>query len=364
MILAAEKAYQWAVTNPQVFFTNPTGVGTGEYRDNSSSAAANDEFVWARAELLITTGKPEYYTSSDLNFSYWIPSWANVAALGLVSYSQNPNAWDVFPDSTTVVTKVRNLANYFLTSYNNSAYKVAMGQNQGDFSWGSNSIAGNQAFILIDYYRLSKDQRYLDAAISDIEYVLGRNPAGYSFITGYGDNSPMSPHHRPSASDGITEPVPGLVVGGPGNSQAGDCPNYPSALPAKHYLDAQCSYSTNEPAINYNSSVVYAIGAVEALRENASFIQPAAILSKANTSVKTLSVFPNPSSGIINYRFKANTESVVEVIRMTGETVYSENRSGSGIITGKFDISNLEKGIYLLKATSGESVEAQKIIIQ
>ena len=34
-------------------------------------------------------------------------------------------------------------------------------------------------------------------------------------ITGYGTKSPKMPHHRPSTSDNVEEPIPGMLVGGP-----------------------------------------------------------------------------------------------------------------------------------------------------
>jgi endoglucanase len=66
----------------------------------------------------------------------------------------------------------------------------------------------------------------------------------------------MHPHHRPSQADMIAEPVPGSLAGGPnpGMQDQQGCPlNYPSSLPAKAYLDHDCSYASNEVAINWNA---------------------------------------------------------------------------------------------------------------
>src|SRR5690606_87527 len=100
------------------------------------------------------------------------------------------------------------------------------------------------------------------------DYILGKNATGYCFVTGYGSLSPMNIHHRPSASDGIEEPVPGFLVGGPNPNNVGqDCGKdmYPSLLPARCYIDDVCSYSTNEVTINWNAPLVYVIGSIQSL---------------------------------------------------------------------------------------------------
>jgi endoglucanase len=84
-----------------------------------------------------------------------------------------------------------------------------------DFVWGSNAVALNQAMMLIQAYRLTQRRDYLDAAQSALDYTLGRNPLGTSFVTGFGTVSPQHPHHRPSVADGVAAPVPGWLVGGP-----------------------------------------------------------------------------------------------------------------------------------------------------
>ena len=79
------------------------------------------------------------------------------------------------------------------------------------------------------------------------------------------------PHHRPSTSDGVAEPVPGMLVGGPqpGGEDIGteswECSDYRTGKPATSYTDSRCSYATNEVAINWNAPFAYLAGAIEAL---------------------------------------------------------------------------------------------------
>lgn len=128
-----------------------------------------------------------------------------------------------------------------------------------DFVWGSNAVALNQAMMLLQGYRLNGKADYLRAAQSNLDYVLGRNAIGYSFVTGHGARTPRFPHHRPSEGDKVAEPVPGFVAGGPQPNQQdkAECPvPYPDVLPATAYLDHVCSYVSNEVAINWNAPLV------------------------------------------------------------------------------------------------------------
>lgn len=62
------------------------------------------------------------------------------------------------------------------------------------------------------------------------------------------------------AADGIAAPIPGYISGGPNTIVLNDCePEIVerSTFPAASYADVQCSYSTNETAINWNAPLVF-----------------------------------------------------------------------------------------------------------
>jgi endoglucanase len=112
------------------------------------------------------------------------------------------------------------------------------------------------ALLFADQYvTKGKYRRY---AIENIDCLLGRNALGYCYVTGFGQKSPMHPHHRPSAADGIDAPFPGMLVGGPNPGQQDKGSNlvYPSSLPDESYVDHADSYASNEIAINWNAALV------------------------------------------------------------------------------------------------------------
>jgi endoglucanase len=79
----------------------------------------------------------------------------------------------------------------------------------------------------------------------------------------------MHPHHRPSASDGVTDPIPGLLVGGP-NPGMQDGIKVPSKVPDEAYIDDTQAYAANEVTINWNAPMAYLANAIEALQSQLS----------------------------------------------------------------------------------------------
>ncbi len=259
MLEAAEYAWTWAQANPNVPFTNPPGINTGEYGGSNLPSAR----AWAAAELYITTGNDDYYSTAT-GRPISVPGWTQSDALAWMSLAHHRDNLTAIADVTLIENRILNEANAQLNYWQNHPARITI----NSFFWGSNAYGLNQAMMLIQGYRVDPGNRdYLHAAQSMLDYVLGRNATDYSFVTGHGSFTPMHPHHRVSEADNNEHPVPGFVVGGPHNQVQSDCgaANYPSNQPARSYLDHWCSYSTNEVAINWNAPLTYVTGAIQVL---------------------------------------------------------------------------------------------------
>jgi len=262
-LAAAEAAWAWAKAHPDVLYQQPADILTGGYGDKT----VDDEFAWAAAELLATTGKDVYRAPALAagNPEQTEPGWADVRPLGWITLAQNGKRLSA-ADQAAVRKPLLENADKLAARWQASPYRVSMAGK--DFVWGSNAVILNQAMMLVAAYRLEPRPAYLNAAQSALDYVLGRNGPGMSFVTGFGGVSPQHPHHRPSEADGIAAPVPGWLVGGPnpGQQDLQGCPvGYPSKLPALSYLDHGCSYASNEVAINWNAPLVYVAAALQSL---------------------------------------------------------------------------------------------------
>lgn len=265
MLAAAQAAWGWAKSNPAVRFKNPADVITGEYGDEK----LDDEWAWAAAELYISTRDDDYYRAmKPASGTASILEWDKVDALPWMSLAHHRASLTPAADRALIEQRTDDIAAGLARAWKASAYRVAM--RAPDFVWGSNAVALNQSMLLLQAYRINGKTDYLHAAQSGLDYVLGRNPTGYSFVTGFGSRTPRHPHHRPSQADQVDAPVPGFVAGGPQPAQQDkdECRTpYPSKLPALSYLDHVCSYASNEIAINWNAPLVYVTAALDELSQ-------------------------------------------------------------------------------------------------
>lgn len=258
-ISRAESAWIWAKANPAIYFKNPSDVSTGEYGDNNVS----DEFIWAAAELYITTQKAEFKTylegkSNSLKYLS-APGWPSVQPLASLSLATQPNGL-----SSTLLTTIKNSVVSTSDNWLNQISANACRIPTFGYNWGSNSSIANQGVGLLYAYILTKDAKYIKGAAECADYLLGKNATGFSFVSGYGSKTPMFFHHRPSHADGVVQPVPGFVAGGP-NSGKQDGEKYPYSEPAKCFVDVMGSYASNEVCINWNSPMTALFAGVDAV---------------------------------------------------------------------------------------------------
>lgn len=264
---AAEYAYAWAVKNPGVMYDQPGNnekydpdVATGMYDDKN----AEDEFFWAATELYLTTKQTAYLAQAKA-FSpkkFMLPSWGNISGLGAMQWLNQvilgtEEAKDICTNCMKKSLKAQ--CDKWIEEMNGSSFHSVTGNHAEDFIWASNSEMGAGRGIMLMYqYALTKDSKYRDVAMSTLDYIFGRNATGYCFVTGFGTQRVMHPHQRLSSADGITDPLPGFLIGGPNRGQQDKehVPPYPSSIPDESYMDHEGSYASNEVAINWNAYLV------------------------------------------------------------------------------------------------------------
>lgn len=248
-LAAAEKAWAYLEEHPDFDFTNPKDIVTGDYGDKTDV----DERYWAAAQLFRTTGSEKYYnalkgmkTRTGLDWST-VGDYGNIAILTMKDIDKTSDVYKNAYD--TVISQ----ADEFIETYKSNPYGVAI----SEFNWGSNMTIANAGNIMAIAYDLTKEQKYLDGANAQLSYLLGQNPNGVCFVSGWGTVSPEHPHHRPSMVVG--KAMPCMLAGGVNQNLEDSaakayCANSPAA---RCFIDNAESYSTNEITIYWNSPLTY-----------------------------------------------------------------------------------------------------------
>jgi endoglucanase len=127
--------------------------------------------------------------------------------------------------------------------------------------WASAVLSANTSFVGFIYSdwlksqgEVDKARRYFDFGVSQINYILGKNPAQRSYQVGYGANSPHNPHHRTAHGswlNNMSDPVEtrnvlmGALVGGPDQQD--------------NWTDDRTDYVKNEVGVGYNAAFTGAL---------------------------------------------------------------------------------------------------------
>ncbi len=255
----AENAGNWLLENPELKeFKNPSDVKTGEYGDGDDT----DERFWATAELFRSTGDEKYHQvikeKYNQQFSKTAIDWQHVGGYGTITYllleksRRDEEIYHHLEDEFDQGVKE------FLNRADQNGYGITL----GNYIWGSNGVLMDQALILImaDIINEEDQNKYINIAQNNFNYLLGTNALDQCFVTGFGSNPIKNPHHRPSSADGIEKPVPGLVSGGPNQNLQDETLRQavsPDTPPARAFVDAEGSHSANEITTYWNSPAVF-----------------------------------------------------------------------------------------------------------
>lgn len=254
-LAAAKAAWQAALAHPAIYAPADDSVGGGAYADTN----VTDEFSWAATELYATTGDRTYLKSMTGRITADGFSWRDTGALTDLTIARLP--WR-FPLDRVLGARQRvlSVADQYVRNVNSQGYPNPF--EDAAYPWGSTSSTTNNALVIATAYDLTHRPGYRDAVLESMDYLLGRNGLNQSFVTGYGERASTNEHGRiwvHQLDPKLPAPPPGSLAGGP-NSGLQDPvaqQNLPGCAPAKCYIDDIFSYSTNETAINWNSSLAW-----------------------------------------------------------------------------------------------------------
>lgn len=256
---ASVRAYLWAEKNPDVDWPHNT-EGSGGYGDPD----LGDDFFWVRAMLYRELKCGTEWADLCARIERQIPAdmESYLPTYGLQWRSTQNLAWFALATFDCEWSKKAKMAFKYTAEEILSLCAIdPYGLSIRKFIWGSNGDIANHALTLYLVYIWFNDSKYRAAALEQIKFVYGMNPVDVSFVTGSAWSSPKFPHHRISHSDNVFEPVPGLVVGGI-NEDRQDThrhPHYLGNARGMSYADEQCSFASNEVAINWSAPLTAAL---------------------------------------------------------------------------------------------------------
>ncbi|SET30423.1 glycoside hydrolase family 9 protein [[Clostridium] polysaccharolyticum] len=354
---AAKKAWNYLSSHGSQRVVNPSGINTGEYGDNND----RDERYYAAAALYYATGDSTYhnafknYVNSGVETEY---GWQSVGQYGNVLYLKAANQDSSI--KSKIESKILSVANGLLSNAQGEAYGISTGNN---FIWGSNMVTLNYANLMMDAYKISGKQEYKNSAIEHVNYILGKNPMGMSYVTGYGTVSPKNPHHRPSMAAG--QAIKGAMVGGPdADIEDSIAKAYVQGeAPAKCYVDHSECYSTNEVDIYWNSAFVLSLAQMDRVGGNGSTpVQPSVAPSVAP------SIAPSPSPSVKPSPSPSVKPSVAPSVKPSVAPSVAPSKapvSASGIkVTASTSGTGSLNQVYQIKNEGSSAIDLSKLSIE
>ena len=219
-----------------------------------------DELVWGAAWLLRATGEEKYremfdkiaeaeYGEQDPKKYYGIT--------GPISWDdKRPGAYILMAMITKEKKHMDNAYRYCDGILRQPRTPGGLWYDQNLSQWASNRYASNAASMPIIFASIldetdPKRKEYIDFVKSQMDYILGDNPAGVNYVVGAEENSPKAVHHRGASgtydsTDKNAKPywdiftLYGALAGGPGKDDS--------------YLDTRTNFQMNEVALDYNAA--------------------------------------------------------------------------------------------------------------
>jgi hypothetical protein len=281
-----ERSVQWPEEGD--VYRNPVGVHAGEYPDSS----ATDNRLWAAAELYRATGEDQFLDAfiammekfqpdptAGVSFkeqglaAYWAMYLALEPGITRLDVSASDKAKRLRDElSRTLLSS----ADWYLRKAAEHPFNAPIHQHEPYTGWGSFAQSSRAVLPLLQAWKISGDDKYIEHASEMSNPQLGANPQSICYITGTGSNSPRYPLSKLSQSSGQGLPMTGIPVNGPhyhlpalwpsmrtvnqAYLPAGEA-NPPDGYPAlRRYVDSNLLPPMSEPTVAEYAATAVAFG--------------------------------------------------------------------------------------------------------
>ena len=215
--------------------------------DFYNSTSHFDDLAWGAIWLHIATGEQSFLEPVDGWISQpndgndnpyqkrWTMAWDDMTLANLLKMHQ-----------LTGRAKYRDGLRWNLVWYRDTLQKTPSGLPWLD-QWGVLRYASAEAGLGFLAHKLFGYDDFFSRGTFVVNYVLGSNPRGGSYMSNYLTNPPIHPHHRANepTRGGPTRGLIGGLVGGPALNDS--------------WIDDVNDFRANEVALDYNASLVFAL---------------------------------------------------------------------------------------------------------
>lgn len=247
---AAKRLQNFATAYPTD--TDYSSVGQDFYKLYSNN---KDQMAWGAMWLYRATHDSQYLTQAKnlMSSEYpWGHAWDNmVLGVDLMLVQAGESSYQ---------QRIEDELNAWINLSNGVSASAGGLRVRDGIQWGNLRYVANVAYIALMYSESVSDetakQRLIDFAKSQIDYMLGENPNGFSYVVGYGENYPLRPHHRAASGTTLSDPNPnryvieGALVGGPMSANDNDY---------QDVRDGEIGWTANEVATDYNAGFTGAL---------------------------------------------------------------------------------------------------------
>ena len=234
----------------------------------NSFSGYKDELAWGAMWLYKVTGEEEYLSKyKEIADAEYLPHDMKkfTGCTGPISWDdKRPGAYILSAIVTKEEKRMKEAIDYCEGIISSPKTPGGLWYEKGLSLWASNRYAANAASVCAVLAKNlpesdSKRKAYIEFTKSQIDYILGDNPAGINYVVGAEENSPKSVHHRAASgvfdsSDKNAKPefnvytLYGALAGGPG--------------PSDDYKDDRSNYEMNEVALDYNAGFQLCLAAL------------------------------------------------------------------------------------------------------
>ena len=234
----------------------------------NSFSGYKDELAWGAMWLYKVTGEEKYNEKyKEIADAEYLPHDMKkfTGCTGPISWDdKRPGAYILSAIVTKDEGRMKEAYTYCDAIISQPKTPGGLWYDKGLSAWASNRYAANAASVcavFANHLEESDPKRkdYIDFLKSQIDYILGDNPAGVNYVVGAEDNSPKAVHHRGASgvfdsADKNAKPefnlytLYGALAGGPGAND--------------DYKDDRGNYEMNEVALDYNAGFQLCLSAL------------------------------------------------------------------------------------------------------